>query len=170
MIYKWVGAILIVCGCGGFGFTLSARYRSKENLLFQMIRIMDIMENELQYRLTPLPELCSMVSADSGGVLKEVFKLLEIEIRSRKKADVPSCMNHVIFTVNIPHYEIREILSHLGNSLGKYDLNGQIRGLEYVKSMCIRKAAEYHDSKGQKVRCYQTLGLCSGIALAILLI
>ena len=38
MTYKWIGAILIVAGCGGFGFSLAATCRQEKKLLMQMLR------------------------------------------------------------------------------------------------------------------------------------
>ena len=58
MELKLLGAILIVAGCGGYGFSLCTRYRKRERALSDLVRALDRMECELQYRLTPLPELC----------------------------------------------------------------------------------------------------------------
>ena len=57
MILKWIGVALVVAGCGSVGFKISANHRKEEKALRQLIGILDYMECELQYRLTPLPEL-----------------------------------------------------------------------------------------------------------------
>ena len=54
MILKVIGVILVIAGCGGVGFRIAANHRLEEKTLRQLIGILDYMECELQYRLTPL--------------------------------------------------------------------------------------------------------------------
>ena len=55
MSYKWVGAVLVIAACGGFGVSLAAGHRRQERLLRLLLRARHTMRWELQYRLTPLP-------------------------------------------------------------------------------------------------------------------
>lgn len=82
MDYKWIGAVLIVVGCGGFGFSLSAEHRHQEKSLRQLIGILDYMSCELQFRLTPLPELCAAAARESGGTLGKLFEVLSQDRKS----------------------------------------------------------------------------------------
>ena len=139
-------------------------------MLFQLIHTLEIMESELQYRLTPLPDLCNIVARELNGVLKTVFLSLEKELKNRKMADVCSCMNAVVYSLKISNPQISSILLQLGRSLGRYDLAGQLRGLSYLKNICEHKAEHFQNNSIQKNKCYKTLGLCTGIALAIIFI
>ena len=73
MDFKWIGAILIMVSCSGCGFVIAAGKRKEEGLLLQLSGILQYMEADLQYRLTPLPELCRMVAGESKGILQSVF-------------------------------------------------------------------------------------------------
>ena len=55
MNYRWIGAVLVIAGCGGFGFSIAAGYKREESTLRQLIQALNTMEWELSYRLTPLP-------------------------------------------------------------------------------------------------------------------
>ena len=66
MEFRWLGAIMIIAGCGGYGFSLAARYRQQERTLSELINALERMECELQYRMTPLPELCRMAAQDTS--------------------------------------------------------------------------------------------------------
>ena len=57
MEYKWIGAILVIGGCGGFGFSVAGEAMRQERQLRQLLENLDFMESELRYRLTALPEL-----------------------------------------------------------------------------------------------------------------
>ena len=73
---------------------------------------------------------------------------------------------------NIPELpkKTAQYLGDLGQSLGVFDLQGQLRGLESVRCNCMSAITEREQQRPQRVRSYETLGLCAGAALAILLI
>ena len=124
MEFRWLGAMLIVAGCGGYGFSLAARHRQKERALSDLVRALERMECELQYRLTPLPELCRMASSDTGGLLRKLFLSFAQELEQRVMPDAASCMRSVITRFSISSKELRLILAELGQSLGRFDLPG----------------------------------------------
>ena len=64
----------------------------------------------------------------------------------------------------------RESLELLGRSLGRFDLEGQLRGLESVRQVCRHGLETLAQNSAIRNRSYQTLGLCAGAALAILFI
>lgn len=170
MIYKWLGAILVVAACGGFGFKLVAAHRYEEQTLRQLIAALDYMACELQYRLTPLPVLCRQTAAECRGVLTEVFSCLSAELENQISPDANRCMLSAIAkTKGLPRYAA-ENLELLGHSLGKFDLEGQISGLEAVRQSCRRALEGLNQNKDVRLRGYQTLALCAGAALVILFI
>ena len=69
MSYRWIGAILIIAGCSSCGFSVAAGKRKEEKLLYQFLHILQFMESELRYRVTPLPELCRMAAGEVTGIL-----------------------------------------------------------------------------------------------------
>ncbi len=58
----------------------------------------------------------------------------------------------------------------LSYSLGKFDLEGQLQGLEAAKADCQRRLQNMEQGKESRLRSYRALGLCGGAALAILLL
>ena len=65
---------------------------------------------------------------------------------------------------------MKELLLELGRSLGNFDLNGQLRGIEAVRRQALEALQNSVKDRDQRIRSYQTLGLCAGAALAILLL
>ncbi len=169
MMYKWTGALLIVAGCGGFGFAIAAGHRRQEKLLRQLIQILEFMENELQYRLTPLPELCRQAGKEVDGLLKNVFLELARELDWQVSPDVGSCMSAAIKRNHDLPVILRKHLFRLGNTLGRFDLPGQLQGLQAVKAGCAESIKLLDNDRDNRLRSYQTLGVCTGAALAVLL-
>lgn len=169
MTYKWIGAMLIIGACGGIGFSMAAAYRNEEKTLRQLISALDFIQCELQYRLTPLPELCRLVGTPGRGAVGKVMERLARELESQIAPDVECCMNAALASVDLPKRS-GEALRLLGTSLGRFDMEGQLRGLEAVRSNCRRELDLLAADKDHRLRGYQTLGLCAGAALAILFV
>lgn len=170
MDYKWIGAVLIIVGCGGFGFSLCAEHRCQEISLRKLIGILDFMACELQYHMTPLPDLCAMASAEAGGTLGAIFEKLAEELEISTAPDVSSAMDAALRTQSPVPEKTRDNLLLLGSSMGRFDLTGQLSALESVRASCRRDLESFTVNREHRLRNYQTLGLCAGAALAVLLI
>ena len=170
MNYKWIGGILIILGCGGVGIAMAAAHRREEVAVRELISALDYMECQLQYHLTPLPELCRQAGDTCRGNLKGILDRLSEELDAQIAPDVESCMLSALAREEDLPVSVRDTLVSLGRSMGRFDLDGQIKGLEAVRTGCRQKLAELTQNKEVRLRSYQTLGFCAGVALAILLI
>ncbi|MBR4016948.1 MAG: stage III sporulation protein AB [Oscillospiraceae bacterium] len=170
MILKILGVISVLIGCGGVGFHIAYNYRREIKTLRQLINILDFMECELQYHLTPLPELCRLTAHEFRDDPGPVFAKLAIEMDSQISTDVERCMQVSLASLKKIPPITRTGMEMLGKNLGRFDLSGQLKGIESVRSDSVRKLRMLEDNRDNRIRSYQTLGLCAGAALAILLI
>ena len=170
MNLKWMGAVLIIAGCGGFGFLMAWNLSREVSALRRLMGILDYMSCELEYRLTTLPEALRKATVSRDGCVNRVLIFLAEELENQVAPDVTSCMKAALGrTPELPK-RTRAMLEELGISLGAFDLPGQLRGLESVRQNCSRLLMELEQNRAQRTRSYQTLGLCAGAALAVLFI
>ena len=163
------GAALILAGCGGCGFCMVAGIRQQKTFLKQMLRVLDVMESELRYRLSPLPELCCLAGRECHpGILREIFRQLESALQRQDQPDVASCMDVILAEFEALPARIRKRLRQLGRSLGRFDLPGQLQGLQALRVGCEGDLAALRKNQDLRIRSYQTLSLCAGTALVIL--
>ena len=170
MTHKVMGAILILLGCGGYGFALAKKYKTEEKHLEELLAVVQHMINELQYQLTPLPDLCRQCTKQTTGVLRDVFRNLSRELDWQMMPDAQSCMTAAIKRSQNLSKSLRRLLNQLGNTLGRFDLPGQVCGLQGVKANCEEVLKRYRNGEENRLRNYQTLSLCAGAALVILFI
>lgn len=170
MEFKWLGALLILTACSGCGFSIAAGKRMEEKLLYQLLQILQFMEAELRYRLTPLPDLCRMAAAEVKGTLRVVFLNLNRELNWQKLPDAGSCMSEAIQRTGQMPNRVRRLLVQLGHTLGRFDLEGQLQGIRAVRRRCEDALESIRKNRDQRLRSYQTLGICAGAALAVILI
>ena len=165
---RWIGAMFILISCGGFGFSIAYNYRQRERLLLQLLNTLEMMSSELEYRLTPLPELSRKSAKVCGGVLRDVFLNLARELEWQSEPDAGGCMRAAMEKCHDLPACLRRPLRQLGQTLGCFDLPGQLQGLKSVQEICRREQARLEQNRDARLRSYQTLGLCAGAALVIL--
>ena len=169
MILKCLGACFIVFGCAGFGIRIASAYKKELSTLKKLISALDYMECELQYRMSALPDLCRQTASECSGVLRQIFSSLAVELEDQVSPDVQQCMKSVLARAQDVPQQTADCLLLLGSSMGRFDLQGQLRGLENVRQECRMKLNKLTGNADVRIRSYQTLGLCAGAALVILL-
>lgn len=169
MYIKLLGAILIVAGCGGYGIMMAVNHRREVNALHQLVLVMEKMICELEYRLTPLPDLCRFGAQQTNGALRTYFAELARTMDTQVSPDVEICSAAALKnTSGLPSCAAAQ-LQILGQTLGRFDLPGQISGMQRCKQSCLGQLEVLEHQQPQRLRSYQTLGFCAGAALAILL-
>ena len=170
MNYRIIGAILVVAASSAVGFRIAAGHRRETKVLLQLIRGLEFMECELEYRLTSLPELCRITAMQLEEPLRAFFISLEKELQRQISADAYCCMNAAVQTAEQLPESMKCNLQLLGKTLGRFDLQGQLSGIASVKQLCKRDLDGLQNNQELRLRSYRTLGICAGVALVILFI
>ena len=170
MSFKLIGAVFIICGCGLIGFKASALYRAEEYDLRQLISALDYMVCELSYRRSALPDLCCLIGKERNGRIGKLFENLAKELSAQTSPDVQSCLASAAAASGSLSKKVQQAICIMGSSLGRFDLEGQLRGLEELRSLCSSTLESLSAGREDRLRSYQTLGLCAGAALVILFI
>lgn len=170
MSIKWIGAMLIICSCGLVGFKISKAYRTEEQNLRQLLGALDYMVCELRYRQSALPDICFQIGNERRGCIGKLFANLSNELNARISPDVQSSLAAAAAVTGEMSRRVEEAICIMGSSLGRFDLDGQLLGLEAVRVYCQEQLNEMSKDRDTRLRSYQTLGLCAGAALAILFV
>ncbi len=170
MTMKLLGAVLVIVGCGGVGFFMCHNHRKEERAMEQLLRSLEWMILELNYRMPPLAVLCRGAAEIGKGAVGQFFEELANELEHQLTPDVSTCVTAAILTVPGLSATTEAHLRELGTSMGNFDLSGQICGLEAAKARCDRELQILSSEGKTKLRSYQTIGICAGVALVILFI
>lgn len=170
MSIKLLGAVFIIVGCGAFGFMVAATHRKESASLRSFLVALDVMECELQYQLTPLPTLCQHAGESVNNCVRSMLLALSAELEAQVSQDVDKCVQAVLCQVRDVPKLTAKAFAFMGQSLGKFDLDGQLKGIAMVRQECSRMLEEHTSNQDNRLRCYQTLGICAGAAMAILFV
>lgn len=166
---KILGAFFVILGCGSFGFSMAAAYRREERQLMQLMNILEFLQCELKYHLTPLPQLCHMAAKQGRGGVYDLFGGLSEVLRQGNLPQVSDCI-YAVMSHGTVTPSVRELMLVMGQTLGQFDLEGQLMGLNSLRQRCEHTLEVLRQGKTDRLRSYQTLGLCAGAALVILFV
>ena len=124
---------------------------------------------ELQTNLAPLSICCAAASCCGRGEMGRLFENLAQHLERGIERNPGECMALAMVQHDIPQ-QIQFRLSQLGDTLGRYDLSGQIGGIEAIRELCKRDLQALVSERSKTVKSCQALGLCTGAAVAILLL
>lgn len=170
IVAKYIGAALILAVCAGVGICMSSAHCRLERLLRSLATGLSYMENDLRYRLTPLPQLLEQTAQHCSGLVGAYFSKLASELDKQICADVYSCTRAALSHFpNLPEC-INKCLLELGKNLGNLDVQGQLNALEVAENHVQQLLQQHCIDKEVHRRSYRTLGFCAGAGLVILFI
>lgn len=169
---RLIGMVLVFGGASAFGFNAALHVRQTTTQLRQLLSALEMMRCELNYTMTPLPRLCRMVAGTAKGAISTLFENLSSALSQDGGIDPAQAMRSAIGRTKrllLPD-EILFSLLELGETLGKFDIDGQNSMLQITQQRLRACLEVYEKERSQRCRSYEALGICTGAALIILMI
>lgn len=142
--------------------------RREQRALEQLHLALEWMVCDLNYRMPPLAQLCRGASAQCKGSVSAVFRQLATELEGQVVPNAAACMTAALAAVpQLPSAAAHQ-MRLLGQTLGRFDLQGQLAGMESAMGRCSLLLEQFRADSQTRLRNYQTLGICAGVALVIL--
>lgn len=169
---KTAGVVFVVISAASIGLRFAYAVRQRCHLLGQLLLSLRLLKGELSTHGTPLPEAFALLAAATNGSAAEYFSTAAKQMHQKRwmtpQASLCAAEDKL---KELPGEDpVRKILRDLSAELGRFDLDSQLSGIDSAVSRLeeIRRTAE--QDKTIRCRTYRALGLCAGLALAILLI
>ncbi|MGN0466695.1 MAG: stage III sporulation protein AB [Lachnospiraceae bacterium] len=166
-----VGCVLLILSgyLGGLYFSNSCKMRLEQ--LYELKRIIQILEGEIRYKKTALPEAFFSVAKRTKPPFSNFFCSVAKELLENRKTGMGEIWKEKVEKL-LGESKLakndKNSLIQLGNSLGYLDGRSQIDSLQlYMEQLCeeIKKSREELYKKG---KVYQCLGVSSGILLVLI--
>ena len=170
MFMRLAGACLILLGCGSFGFLIAGNAVREMYALRNLINAIDYMICDLQYKSTPLPALCKSIATTTSGAVSRLFHTLAGELESSESPDVTDGMKKALSRCKELPIMTYQLLERLGQRLGLFDLDGQVRTLDAVRQEAMQMLNACKEGHEVRSRSCKTIAVCAGAAIVILLI
>ncbi len=168
MSLRILGAFLIIAGCSACGLLAAGQQRKAMACTEELIGALDTLICHLEFHRTPLPQLCKVV-ADEKVFLKEYFSILSDEMDSQLRPHAAACAQEAFACIGDLPWEVRQLMKQFGATIGKFDVDGEIRNLEFLRTTAQEKLIAMRQYRKEKGKTNQTLWICAGVAAAVLM-
>ncbi len=167
---KTAGILLVILGASGAGFAMALSVRRQAALLRQLLSALEQMKGEIAYQRTPLPELMRLLSVGSSGAAAAFFGRVAGDLHLRQEGSVYAIFKKELAAVPAAAFpaQVRLVLLNLGKGLGKYDLESQLCSINLASQRLQSLLDALQADQRARMRSYCTLGVCAGLAIAIL--
>lgn len=170
MTIRILGAFLIMSGCTGVGYAMSRSFRREEQEMEDLVKCLEWMICEMNYRMPPLASLFRAAADMCNGTVSQTMERFAQELEQQLTPNAGICMQVAIAAVpNLPE-KVAGHLRSLGTSLGQFDVEGQLDRLEAASVLCKQDLRHMSSGRDTRIRNYQTLGICAGVVLVIIFI
>ena len=164
---KLAGMIFIVLSAGSVGIRIGLSLKRRCRYLRQMLHALQILESEITFGATPLQQAYAAVAKSVQGEMGQIFLTMSTQMEQCRWMTPKTAMEKALKDKDDP---LNEILIHLAEQIGKYDLQTQLLALQTAKMQAEQKLQELEQECSMKSGTYETLSICAGLAAAILLI
>lgn len=169
---KLIGLSLILAASGAVGAGLAGTVRRQQAQTLALIDALLRIRHELQYRLTPLPDVFLALQESREAAVAAFFSGLAGSLSAADTCTVGyACRQALAQTRGLSlSSAARGTILSLFDSLGRYDLEGSVQALDLALSRLREEAKALQNSAAARCRTYLTLGVCTGLAAAVILI
>ena len=168
---RMAGAMLLTCGAAALGFSAAGALHRRVSSLRAMLGALELMDRELSFRLTPIPELLDRLAGQAAAPAGPFFAACRDGLGALGEQSLARIWRGAL--AQRPMDLSREDLSaleELGEILGRYDGPGQRQALGEIRSRLAHQLEGAEEESRRMGRVYGALGLTAGSMLAILLL
>lgn len=173
IFFKILGSVIVICSCGLIGVYYSNELSTRFKLLKEFKRYMILLQGDIRYANTPLPEAMEKLKRRCEGCFLKFFSELSQQISVYSGETFYEIWTKVVdkhlSKVSLSKKDIAMILS-LGETIGYLDKEMQMNTFELYLSQLDSEINELRNSLKQKTKLYNCMGIMAGLFLAIVLL
>lgn len=170
---RLVGILLLSAGCIGIGWSWRERLKKGLEELYEVCRILKMLQNEIVYSRAPLPEACLRVAGRSPEPYRDAFLEIHREMLANRgetfdevwRRQMEACAGRLA----VPEEEKRRLME-FGSYVGFLDGQMQAQMLDQHIQRLGRSIERQEKEMGNKGRVIMSLSVMGGLMLAIILI
>ena len=169
---KVLGSILIVLTCGFLGLERARGFSARIEQLRQLNAGLKMLETEIVYGATPLPQALNRVGKQLSGPVAVFFQAVARQLRENAARGAMAAWEKGLAELDQTgglRAGDREILRSLGPMLGNSGAADQVKNLELTRQLLEQQSLAALEENNRQGRMWRTLGFLMGITLVLLL-
>ncbi|MCK8826639.1 stage III sporulation protein SpoIIIAB [Natroniella acetigena] len=167
---KLIGASLIIMGSGAIGFVVAKQFILRVKELQELQTALQMLETEISYGLTPLPQAFAKITTSLSTSVAELFLVAQEELESGSTAQ--QAWQKAIdesFAETALIESDKDVLVSVGYNLGQSASQDQQKYLSLAQHKLTNLYQQAVEEKEQKVKLWRYLGVLLGLFVVILI-
>ncbi|WP_408954660.1 stage III sporulation protein SpoIIIAB [Natroniella sp. ANB-PHB2] len=167
---KLIGASLIIIGSGAIGFVVAKQFVLRVKELQELQTALQMLETEISYGLTPLPQAFAKISKSLSTSVAGLFLVAQEELETGSTAQQAwQQAIKKIFSETALLESDKDVLVSLGHNLGQSASQDQQKHLSLAQHKLTNLHQQAVEEKEQKVKLWRYLGVLLGLFIVILI-
>lgn len=170
-LLKIIGSLIIITSSSLIGFSYGRKYSNRLNNLVQISNCIQILETEVIFAATPIPDALENVYKRGNKKVSYIFR--EIKEHLNKSLSITnsftSIQSKLKDELSLQEEDI-EIFLSLGRVLGKSDRQDQQKHLKTVLIQLDRQQLDAENERVKNEKMCKSLGVLGGILITVLLV
>ncbi len=168
LLIRMFAGIALVVICALVGVYKSRRFETREYILREAIYLFRGLENEIRFSLNTLPNAIEIVRQRMNTHLKDVLGSIALML-IKSNISNGELMGELDRLDELTSYDKQIILTGI-TSLGSSDIDGEQGIINITISSLENELNDAIESKKKNSKMYKTVGLATGLVIAIILI
>ena len=172
-LLKILGSLIIITTSSLIGYIYGSSYSKRVRNLIYLRNCIQLLETEIMYSSTPIPEALKNVFRKGNKEVSFIFMEINEHLLSDRSNSLEDSFqvvcNRYKAQLNFSLEDI-EVITSLGNTLGKSDKLHQQKYFKLIVTQLEGQQIDAEEKKKKNEKMYKSLGLLGGLALVILLI
>ncbi len=170
-VFKIIIYLVIIALTSYIGVLKSKKLKDREYILREMITFLNLVENEIKYMMSLLPnayevsrqKLITELKPSIGNIVVDMLSLDNYYLIDQSIVENISSIN------GLTEYDKNVFVSTLKN-LGRSDVDSQINIIENSINILENQVKEANEVKLVNSKLYRTMGVITGLMIVIILI
>lgn len=168
---RLLGTVLILTGAGWCGLCAAGQLRRRVRTLERLRASLVWLEEELTFRLSPLPGLLERLGREQSGAVGLFFQDALAGLRRDPEEGLrQSWRQAMVNRLDFLKEEERQVLVEVGQTLGRYDVKAQRQALVQAAGRLDTIRARAEEDARRLGRVYIALSLAAGAAVVLVLL
>ena len=168
LVIKYFMLFLVLVACTLIGRFLSKKYIYRLNELEEMKNALNMFATKIKFTYEPIPSIFMEIANKIQRNIGQVFERAASRMREESAG---GAWIHALEEVECNFTkEDKEVLKNLSRLLGQTDLEGQISEIEVVNQFLTSQLENAGEERRKNEKMYRTLGIITGLTIAIILI
>jgi stage III sporulation protein AB len=172
MLLKVIGGIMVITSCSMIGFIMAGSYCQRPRVLRNLETALSMLETEINYGHSPLPEALENISnkceKEVSGLFLNTSKNMKLKEGITADEAWEKALKEFSISSSLSNSDM-EILISFGRYLGSTDIEDQIKNIKLVLANLKWQGEIALEEKQKNEKLWKYLGVLSGLMVFLLL-